>query len=224
MTDDVRDRRTVLVFATTLICLWGARFGQDLRDDSWSRLVRICFWSGTQIVFYLVVPLIVVVAAGWSPRDFGWRLRGTSADWKKYAALFLVAVPFVVAASFSHDFQDRYPLYEVVRGQTGVARDLAIWWTFYAVQFIAVEAFFRGFLVLGLAPRLGRTAVVVATIPYLMIHFVKPPAEAAAAIVGGLVMGTLALRTRSIWWGVALHVSVAAFMDVMSLGHKGFVW
>ncbi|MEY3034339.1 MAG: hypothetical protein RLZ86_961, partial [Actinomycetota bacterium] len=67
-------------------------------------------------------------------------------------------------------------------------------------------------------------SILVATIPYLMIHFVKPPAEALASIVGGIVMGTLAYRTKSVWWGVGLHVAVAALMDVMSLGHKGFVW
>jgi membrane protease YdiL (CAAX protease family) len=53
---------------------------------------------------------------------------------------------------------------------------------------------------------------------------VKPPVEAAASIVGGLVMGTLAWRTKSIWWGVGVHVAVATVMDLMSLGHKGFLW
>ena len=57
-----------------------------------------------------------------------------------------------------------------------------------------------------------------------MIHFTKPPAEALAAIVGGIVMGALAYRTKSVWWGIALHVSVAALMDFLSLGHKGFIW
>jgi hypothetical protein len=57
-----------------------------------------------------------------------------------------------------------------------------------------------------------------------MIHFVKPAPEALASIVGGLVMGYLALRTGSIVWGVALHVSVAALMDVSSLWHRGLLW
>ena len=61
-------------------------------------------------------------------------------------------------------------------------------------------------------------------VPYVMIHFVKPAPEAAAAIVGGLVMGYLALRTGSIVWGIALHVSVAALMDVSSLWHRGLLW
>lgn len=218
------DRRTIVILGTALLCLWGARFGDRWRPDDWEPLAAMCFWSATQIVFYLVVPMTVLAAVGVRPGDIGWRVRGTSSQWTKYAALFAIAVPFVVAASYSGEFQERYPLLDVVPGQTGVWGDLAVWWAFYAVQFVAVETFFRGVLVIGLAPRLGRLAIPLATVPYLMIHFVKPPAEALASIVGGVVMGTLALRTRSVWWGVALHVAVAATMDVMSLGQKGFVW
>ena len=89
---------------------------------------------------------------------------------------------------------------------------------------MAIEFFFRGVLAIGLADRLGDVAILVATIPYLAIHFVKPAPEALASIAGGLVMGYLAVRTRSIWWGVGLHIAVALLMDVLSLGHKGFVW
>lgn len=221
--DDI-DRRTVVLVGGALLCLWGARFGQTWTPDGWTRLADMVWWAGTQIVFYLVVPMAVVVALRMRPSDIGWRVRGTSRDWKKYAALFVVAVPFVVVASATSEFQVRYPLYDVWEGQTGVWGDLAVWWPLYVAQFVAVETFFRGYLVIGLAPVLGRMSIAVATVPYLMIHFVKPPAEALASIVGGVVMGTLAYRTRSVWWGVALHVAVAALMDVLSLGHKGFVW
>ena len=224
MTVVARDRRVIVTLVTALVCLWGARFGQNLSSDSWSHLTQMCFWAGTQIVFYLVVPLVVLRVVGGSLGDAGWRLRGTAEHARSYLALFAIAVPFVVAASWLTEFQHRYPLFDVVPGQSGVWGDLPVWWAFYALQFVAIETFFRGFLLFGLAEIMGSTAVVVATIPYLMIHFVKPPLEAAASIVGGIVMGTLALRSRSIWWGVALHVSVAGLMDVLALGHKGFVW
>lgn len=218
------DRRTIVIVATALPCLWAARFADRLRPDSWDPLWGMCFWSATQIVFYLVVPMGVLAAAGVRPADIGWRVRGTTSHGSRYVGLFLIALPFVVLASFNGEFQERYPLLDVVPGQTGVWGDLVVWWMFYALQFVAVETFFRGVLVIGLADRLGRLAIPLATIPYLMIHFVKPPAEALASIVGGLVMGTLALRSRTVWWGVALHVAVAATMDVLSLGQKGFVW
>jgi len=223
VTVDARQRRVIIVLATALVCLWGARFGQNLSDDSWSHLTQMCFWAGTQIVFYLVVPFVVVRLSGGHRHDLGWRITGTVEHARTYLVLFVIGAPFVIAASWFAEFQSRYPLFDVAPGQTGVWRDLSVWWVFYAVQFVAIETFFRGFLVLGLADFLGSTAVLVATVPYLMIHFVKPPLEAVASIVGGIVMGTLALRSRSIWWGVALHVAIAALMDVMALGHKGFL-
>ena len=223
VSDDL-DRRSVVIFVAALISLWFGRFGIRYIPDTTTRLAEICWWAGTQIVSYLIVPMIVVRFIGMKPIDIGWKFRGTSGHWKYYAILLAIAVPFVVVASTTAEFQERYPLFEVFRGQEGAWSDLRIWWIFYVLQFVAVETFFRGFLVLGLAKRFGQASIFIATIPYLMIHFSKPPVEALAAIVGGIVMGYLAYRTKSVWWGIALHVSVAALMDFLSLGHKGFIW
>lgn len=218
------DRRSVVVLLTAAVCLYGARFGQDLRPDDWGRLAQLSFWAGTQIVCYGVVPIVVWVAVlRLPPGAMGLRVRGTVRHAWIYAVLFAGAVPFVLIASTSGGFQERYPLLEVpIDGHVYPA--LALWWLWYAGQFLAVETFFRGFLVLGLAPRLGWLSVFVAMLPYVMIHFVKPAPEAAAAIVGGLVMGYLAIRTGSIVWGAALHMGVAALMDVASLWHRGLLW
>jgi membrane protease YdiL (CAAX protease family) len=54
-------------------------------------------------------------------------------------------------------------------------------------------------------------------LPYLMIHFPKPWLEATGAIFFGLFPGMLALRTRSIWGGVLVHVSIALSMDLLAL-------
>ena len=37
------------------------------------------------------------------------------------------------------------------------------------------------------------------------------------AIFAGLLLGTLAMRTRSIWGGVLIHAGVAISMDVLAL-------
>jgi len=221
--DDL-DRRTIVIFVAALLSLWFGRFGIRHIPDTSRRLAELCWWSGTQIVSYLIVPLIVVWLVGWKPSDIGWKFRGTAHHWKYYVTLLAIAIPFVVVASTTGEFQERYPLLEIGRGQPDAWADLRIWWIFYVLQFVAVETFFRGFLVLGLAKRFGQMSILIATIPYLMIHFTKPPVEALAAIVGGIVMGFLAYRTKSVWWGVALHVAVAALMDFLSLGHKGFIW
>ena len=54
-------------------------------------------------------------------------------------------------------------------------------------------------------------------VPYCMIHYGKPLPETLGAIGAGLMLGTLAMRTRSIWGGVLIHVGVATTMDVLAL-------
>ena len=67
----------------------------------------------------------------------------------------------------------------------------------------------------------GANAVFVMCVPYLMIHFAKPWPEATGAILFGLFLGILALRSRSIWGGAAVHMSVALSMDMLALMQRG---
>ena len=71
----------------------------------------------------------------------------------------------------------------------------------------------------GLKRALGSHAIFVMCVPYCMIHFHKPVQEVTGAIFAGIILGTLALRTRSIWCGVLIHVSVAWTMDLLALSH-----
>ena len=77
MSDDL-DRRTIVIFVTALLSLWFAHFGLRYVPDTSTRLAELCWWSGTQIVSYLIVPLIVIRLVGWKPSDIGWKFRGTS--------------------------------------------------------------------------------------------------------------------------------------------------
>jgi hypothetical protein len=47
--------------------------------------------------------------------------------------------------------------------------------------------------------------------------------EALAAMFGVIVLGTLSLKTRSVWWGAAPHISIAGAMDLLALFHKGLL-
>lgn len=221
---DRPDGRTSIIFAIVLVCLWGARFAHDLVPGHWTRLAELNWWAGTQIFFYGILPLGLLALIGLRPTDLGWRVAGTLRHAGAYAVLFLVALPFVVVVSGTSGFQVHYPILEIEPGYENVWRDLALWWPFYAAQFVAIESFFRGVLVLGLAKRFGSAAIFIAVVPYMMIHFVKPPAEAAAAVIGGVVLGFLASRTGSIIWGIALHIAIAASMDIAALAHKDFLW
>jgi membrane protease YdiL (CAAX protease family) len=88
------------------------------------------------------------------------------------------------------------------------------------LQFVAVEFFFRGFLLFGLARFIGPYAVYVAVIPYCMIHFGKPLPETIGAIIAGIVLGKMALASKSIFPGILIHCLVGCLMDCLSTYYK----
>jgi len=54
-----------------------------------------------------------------------------------------------------------------------------------------------------------------------MIHFPKPYLEACGAIVAGVVLGSLSMKTGSIWAGFLIHSTVAILMDLLALEQRG---
>jgi membrane protease YdiL (CAAX protease family) len=249
-TTPATDRKMVVVFLTAAIALTCSNFLSDGSNPQWlERTLRVLGFGGAaarlhdalatssqrdfnQLVFWAIVviscyviPAVLAIrfVLGERVLDYGLRVRGIGPHFKAYAALFAVAAPLIVAASFTASFQDRYPFFHPAAGQS-LWPYLYIWWTLYWLQFCALEFFFRGFMLYGLAPRLGWAAIFAMVLPYNMLHYGKPMPEALAAIVGGIVLGSLALKTRSIWWGAALHISIAFTMDVCALTHAGRIF
>ena len=80
--------------------------------------------------------------------------------------------------------------------------------------------FFRGWMVSALRTTLGAGAIFVMAVPYCMIHYGKPYLEAHGAIVAGIVLGSLAMKTRSIYSGFLVHITVAFGMDFLALWRR----
>jgi membrane protease YdiL (CAAX protease family) len=90
----------------------------------------------------------------------------------------------------------------------------------YFVQFFALEMFFRGFWLGALRRSFGSGAIFAMAVPYCMIHYGKPYLEACGAIVAGIALGSLSMKTKSIYQGFLVHVTVAGLMDWLSLRHR----
>jgi uncharacterized protein len=200
---------------------WADRLQGYLVNGFEGRIHQRIFWSVTRALGYVGIPALVIwrVLRG-SVVDYGFRIRGILPHGRIYGAMFLAIAPAVIAASFTTPFQQTYPFYRLNPGEPLWPR-LWLWELLYASQFVALEFFFRGFLLHGLKRRFGYSAVWVMIIPYVMIHFDKPFAECLGAIAAGFVLGTLSLQTGSMWWGAAIHTAVAWGMDLLSLGHQG---
>ena len=95
-----------------------------------------------------------------------------------------------------------------------------VWECLYVIQFIVLEFFFRAFILENFRPSLGYGSIAIMSIPYCMIHFQKTAAESLGSVVAALILGWIAMRTRSIWGGIWAHGIIAIMMDVMSLIQK----
>ena len=226
----------MIVFLTAIVLLivfeyWGlpgsirgtalhTRIGDALGAgyEPYFDLIPYQYWGISSIVIRVLAPLaIIVVALRESPRHWGWRLVTGWPHIRPYAFFLALMLPVIWLASFLGSFQAKYPFYD---GAVGGGWHFWGFQLFYGLQFLGVEAFFRGFMLFGLERRLGWYAIGVMVIPYTMIHFGKPAPETFAAILAGIALGYLALRSRSFLYGAALHWAVAITMDVMVLGRE----
>ncbi len=188
------------------------------------RINQRIWWATNQILAYSLIPILLIkLELRESLSSFGLRIRGTAKHAKVYLLLIVLVAPLVFAASYGDAFIARYPYYKVAPGES-LWPGFVGWELLYMGQFVALELFFRGFVIQGLRNVVGYAAVFVPIVPYAMIHFQKPLVEAIGAMFTGFILGSLSLKTRSIWGGVAVHISVACSMDFLSLWHQGLLF
>ena len=215
-----------LFTADVLNNLGGTGLAKSLREwtsaGANAELHRLTWWVCTMIFCYLVVPLAIVKLLFREKLSaYGFKVQGAFREWWLYAVMLLVMVPLVWYFSTTASFQARYPFYKPLKTEP-LWPNFWQWEMLYFVQFIGLEFFFRGFMVLGLRKRFGYYSIFVMTVPYCMIHFGKPMPETIGAILAGFVLGTLSMKSRSIWLGVLIHYSVAITMDLCALYQKGY--
>ncbi len=186
-------------------------------------IARLSYWGIARVVTFMLIPMLVIKFVLREPiRDYGTHVRGIRSSLWVYAVMFAVMVPAVLIFSQTDSFQRKYPFYDLQPNEPLGVRFWS-WELIYCLQFVALEFFFRGFMVHGTKHRMGVYSILVMTFPYVMIHFGKPMPETFSAIGAGVVLGFMSLKTCSIWMGAALHIAVAMSMDLLSLWHRGLL-
>jgi membrane protease YdiL (CAAX protease family) len=87
-----------------------------------------------------------------------------------------------------------------------------------ALDLVPTEFLLRGFVLFALLRAVGPFGVVVALVPFVMIHIGKPDVEALSTLAGGLVFGWLNWRTGSIWASGFYHVAIQTTVIVAAAG------
>jgi membrane protease YdiL (CAAX protease family) len=168
------------------------------------RPLNIDFPRATELIYYLLVPL----AAGWllfrdKPWDYGIRIG----RWKSSMILTVVCLAAMALILYKvgkmPDFRSYY------------YRDAIDWSELllnYALYMFAWEFLFRGYMLFGLEKSIGKSAIFVQAIPFVLLHLGKPLLETLACIPGGFILGYVAYRTRSFLPCFIIHLGVYVMM------------
>lgn len=189
----------------------------------WWLMAEFGYWAMWRVFGFLILPVLIILAIpGEKPADYGLGFGRTKDGLKLCGVLFVVMFAAVFMVSFHPSFLYHYPFPWPRSAPPGgvPARFLVVWALMYAAQFVALEFFFRGFMLHGLKKSMGAYSIFAMLVPYVMIHFGKPIPETLGSFAAGMVLGTIALAYRSIWCGVIIHVAVAWSMDILAIFHK----
>ena len=152
-----------------------------------------------RLVLFGLVPLGILLALREDPRRYGLG-RG---DVRRAVVLgglaILVTIPAIVLIAAIPDIRDWYS------PSMSTVPDVLLTNT---LDLVSTEFILRGFLMFALVRAIGPFGVVVAVVPFFMIHIGKPDVEALSTLAGGLVFGWLNWRTGSIWASAAYHVAI----------------
>ena len=162
--------------------------------------LNIALPPASQLIYYLPVPL----AAGWLLfRDKPWDYGIRTGHWK--LGIVAIAVGLAIMALVLYgvsklpEFRSYYHRYAIDWPE--LLLDTALY-------MFPWEFLFRGYMLFGLERSIGKSAIFVQTIPFVLLHFGKPFLETLACIPGGFILGYVAYRTRSFLPCFIIHFGI----------------
>jgi hypothetical protein len=195
-------------------------FQETLIKNIWSSDAQI-FWlrclNWVVRVFVVLVPVLII----WFIKDRNNQpFYGTAALQyvKPYLIMLLIMIPLIALASTQKDFLQMYPKAKFIAQLDLPAKKwhYVIYELCYGFDFVSIEFFFRGFLILSLLKICGPHCIVPMACFYCTIHFGKPMGEAISSFWGGLLLGIVSYNTQSIWGGLMVHLGIAWLMEAGS--------
>ena len=194
-------------------------FADYFGDHALWELFPYYYWFLTSAVTLLLLPALVAkFGTKGGIQDCGFRLSQGKLGWGLVVGVCALMIPILILAlQLFPAFQYRYPLCKIAgsRWQLFIPYELA-----YGVYMFSWEFFFRGFMLFGLERKFGRYSILIQTLPFAVMHYNKPFPEAIGSIFAGVLLGVIALETRSFIYGAAIHWFVAMTMDVLALAWK----
>ena len=219
----------------TAVLVAPAIFAIKVTAGGWHELLRSAFAGSTGRILALLVDwplrLVITVSLLWVLKKlmfpgtnevYGLTTRNFS--WWPYLLLLAFMVPLVAFAATRPDFLHAYPKVKVLDRICPPAAPLwqkLVYELSYGSDFLTIELFFRGFLVVALSRYVGTAAILPMAVFYCSIHFGKPMLECISSYFGGIILGAVACYSQSIFGGIVVHLGLAWMMELAAAWRSG---
>ncbi|MDR3610732.1 MAG: CPBP family intramembrane metalloprotease [Ignavibacteriaceae bacterium] len=220
------DRKVLIIFLSvallqTISYYYSSRrffrnnFFEQLQSENNVYLYEYLYWFISDFVTLFVLPLFII--------KFFLKEKLTSygltvGDYKtglKYSIIFLaVMIPIIWFVSANREFAETYPQINDVKFSWSI---FLVFEMGVLIYLTAWEFIWRGFMLFGLEEKFGYYTVLIQMIPFLILHNGKPAAETFGAIIAGLALGILALKTRSVLYCIIAHAGVMFSIELISI-------
>ena len=166
--------------------------------------LNIDFPRATELIYYLLVPL----AAGLllfrdKPWDYGIRIGRCKSSIILTAVCLAAMALILYETGKMPEFRSYYHM------------DVIDWSELLlntALYMFAWEFLFRGYMLFGLEKSIGKNAIFVQAIPFVLLHLGKPFLETLFCIPGGFILGYVSYRTRSFLPCFIIHFGIYVMM------------
>jgi membrane protease YdiL (CAAX protease family) len=159
-------------------------------------------WLST-FIYCAVCPMaVILIILRKNPLDFGLKL-GSPRIWGWHVVVVCtIAAAVLYASSFSSSLQGYY--------QEQNFDLLTYFWT-SCISLAAWEFIYRGYLLFGLREKLKEGAILLQTIPFVLMHLGKPELETISTIFTGIIFGYVVYRGKSFWPAFIIHLFINIF-------------
>jgi uncharacterized protein len=159
-------------------------------------------------IYYVFIPL----AAGFlifrdKPWDYGIRIG----RWK--LAIVLTTVTLAVFSLIVYGASKIPEVYQYYH------KDSIDWLPYIlgrTLYMFSWEFMFRGYMLFGLEKSIGKSAIFVQAIPFVLLHFGATDLETLVTIPEGFILGYIAYKTRSFLPCFIIHIGIDVLMDVLT--------
>jgi membrane protease YdiL (CAAX protease family) len=219
------DRKVVTIFLAVAILqtfsfyftsrrFFRANLFEQFENYSDPYLLEYLYWFiGDFFTFFILGIAVIKFGLKEKLSDYGLQFGDFKVGVKISLIFLSVMIILIWFVSASPAFAEKYPHLSNAKSDWNT---LLVYESGMLLYMFAWEFIWRGFMLFGLEKRFGVYTVLMQMIPFVILHNGKPFLETFGAIFGGIALGILALRTRSIYYCVATHIGVMFSIDVIS--------